>query len=402
MKRVALLALAAASFAAHAQSVEVRGFLEARATTSPDERAWRDGGLGKTRFGHGDDAIGGNAALGVSWQATESLLFSAAGQYVPDIRPDFDLIDASVRWRPVSTTPWRFSATGGMFFPPISLENDGVGWTSPWTITPSATDSWVGEELRVFGTELRLEHRSEGATWDVRGAVFGKNDPAGELLASRGWAMGDLTSGLDASVRQPDVHAPYAGASAPLRFKPFVEIDDRLGAYVSVGRESGDDRLRVLYYDNRADPSMDVVYANRELYGWRTRFWSAGWRQGFGDWTIAAQAMTGKTRISPDHDFLLDTDFNAGYVLATRAWGQWQPALRIDFFQAYQTFDGAPALLSEHGNGITAALNWRPNDRFRIIGEVLRIDSTRNQRALEGSAPRQVDVQAQLAVRVYF
>lgn len=402
MKRTALLALATWGFIAQAQAVEVRGFVEARATTTPDERAWRDGGLGKTRFGDGDDALGGNAALNVSWQASDALLLSASGQYVPDLKPDADLLDAWVRWRPVSTSPWRFSATAGMFFAPISMENDGVGWTSPWTITPSAIDSWVGEELRVFGSELRLEHRGEEATWSARAALFGRNDPAGELLASRGWAMGDLTSGLDASVRQPDVYADMVYTSVPMRFKPFTEIDDRLGFYVAVDREAGEDRARVLYYDNRTDPSRDTDYGAREVYGWHTRFWSAGAQQRIGQWLVVGQLMTGTTRIAPDPSMVFDTDFNAGYVLATRAFGAWEPALRVDLFQLAQTMNGTPAFLGEHGNGITAALNWRPNDRIRVIGEVLRIDSARNQRLDEGLDPRQVDVQAQLAVRFYF
>ena len=402
MRRLTLLALAVASWTAHAQAVEVRGFLEARATTTPDEVAWRNGGLGKARFGDGDDALGANAALNVSWQASDAFLVSASGQYVPDLKPDVDLLDAWVRWRPVSTNAWRFSATAGMFFPPISLENDGVGWTSPWTITPSALDSWVGEELRIFGSELRLEHRGEFATWAVRGALFGRNDPAGELIASRGWAMGDLTSGLDASVRQPDAYADPEYAPPPMRFKPFTEIDDRLGAYVAVEREAGEDRARLLYYDNHSDPSLDTEYGSREVYGWHTKFWATGVQHRLGEWLLVGQAMLGTTRIAPDPAAVYDTDFNAGYVLATRTFGDWSPALRIDLFQAAETANGLPDGFGEHGNGLTAALNWRPNDRVRVIGELLRIDSTREQRLIDGLQPRQVDVQAQLAVRFYF
>jgi hypothetical protein len=392
-----------AAAGAHAQSFELRGFVEARATTTPDEVAWRNGGLGKTRFGDGDDALGGNAALAVSWQATESLLASASVQYVPDLRPDVDVLEAWVRWRPVSTTPWRTSVTAGMFFPPISLENDGVGWTSPWTLTPSAIDSWVGEELRVFGAELRTEHRGDAATWDVRAALFGRNDPAGELMASRGWAMGDLTSGFESRVRQPDVHAPFVGSPVPMRFNPFLEIDDRLGAYVALERNADGNRARVMYYDNRTDAHLDVDYAGRELYGWRTRFWAAGAQHALGEWTLLAQVMAGTTRVSPLPNLDLDTDFNAGYALATRAFGAWEPALRIDLFQSrMDDDDGVPSEYDEHGNAITAALNWRPNERVRVIGEVLRIDSKRDQRLLEGIASRQLDVQAQLAVRLYF
>jgi hypothetical protein len=401
MRRIAMLAccVVAGLPVARAQNFEVRGFIEARANVPADERSWRDGGLGKTRFGEGNDAFGGNGALAASWQVTPAWLLSASAQVVPDMRHEVDLLDAWVRYRPVSTTPWRWSFTAGMFFPPVSLENDGVGWTSPWTLTPSAVNSWVGEELRVFGGELRVERRDEQGTWDVRAALFGRNDPAGELLASRGWAMGDLTSGFDASVRQPDV---YAGAYAPVPmwFKPFAEIDDRVGGYIAVGRESGDDRARVLYYDNRTDPSEDIDYAGRELYGWHTRFWSAAVQRRLGDWSLLGQAMTGTTRIAPE-DMVFDTDFNAGYVLVAREYGAWTPVVRLDLFQLSQSANGDPAL-NEHGNALTAALNWRPSERVRVIGEALRIDSTRDQRRLEGLDARQVDVQVQMAVRLYF
>jgi hypothetical protein len=397
-----MVCLVCASTLVRAETPEIRAFVELRAVAPADERAWREGGLGKTRYGEDDDAFGTNAAIAASWQATPALLASASAQFVPDQRHDVEVLEAWLRYRPVSTTPWRWSATGGMFFPPISLENDGVGWTSPWTLTPSAINSWVGEELRVFGGELRVEHRDEQGTWDVRAALFTRNDPAGELLATRGWAMGDLTSGANASVRQPDVHAPRAGAPVPMLFTPFVETDDRLGAYVAIGREAGAHCARLMYYDNRTDPHSEVDYAGRELYGWRTRFWTAGVQHSVGEWTLVGQAMTGTTRIEPAPRLFLDTDFNVGYVLLTRTFDAWQPALRVDMFQARQTMNGAPASLNEHGNAVTAALNWRPHERIRVIGELLRIDSTRDQRRREGHPPRQLDVQAQLAFRVYF
>jgi hypothetical protein len=33
----------------------------------------------------------------------------------------------------------------------MSLENRAGGWKTPYTITPSAISSWVGEELRTIG-----------------------------------------------------------------------------------------------------------------------------------------------------------------------------------------------------------------------------------------------------------
>ena len=44
----------------------------------------------------------------------------------------------------------------GAFFPTISLENDDIGWTSPYTLSASAINTWIGEELRTIGTEGTL------------------------------------------------------------------------------------------------------------------------------------------------------------------------------------------------------------------------------------------------------
>ena len=89
-------------------------------------------------------------------------------------------------------------------------------------------------------------------------------------------------------------------------------------------------------------------------------------------------------------------------MLAGWEQGAWAPALRVDWFQLRQLPDTLAAPLSEHGNAVTAALNWRPREGWRITGEVLRVDSTRNQRLLEGRDPREVDVQLQLSLRYYF
>lgn len=399
---LALGMLAAGIGVAQAQSLEVHGFVDLRAAAPADDTSWLDGGLGKSRFGDDDDVLAG-AALALDWQATPALSAFAQGTYDSARHKPLDLIEAHVRYRPVSTTPWRWSVTAGMFFPPVSLENDGVGWTSVHTLTPSAINSWVGEELRIFGAEYRLEHRGKRGTLELRAAVFGKNDPAGELLASRGWALGDVTSGLDTNVRQPDVHAPQARAPVPMRFRPFVEIDDRIGWYAAAGWKSrAGAQARLMYYDNRTEPDQWVRYAGRRLFGWHTRFWSAGAERRIGEWTLMAQAMTGSTAFEPVPGLYLDTRFHAGYLLASWERGAWQPALRVDLFGTRQLPEGRPGALNEHGNALTAALNWRPNASVRVSGELLRIDSHRDQRRRAGLPAAQVDTQVQLGVRVFF
>lgn len=389
--------------AARAQDFQLHGFLDLRAVAPANETNWNDGGLGKSRYGSSDDgARAGGAALAASWQATPALSAVADLQYQPDQRNRLDVLDAYLRVRPASITPWRWSLKVGAFFAPISLENEGIGWTSLWTLTPSAINSWVGEELRTVGGEFSVEHRGAN-TFQAGFAIFGDNDPAGELLGTRGWSLSDLASGLRASVREPDVYAPLIGATAPVEYRPFDEIDHRPGWYADASWESpAYGKIVLLRYDNRADPEQWERYDDRKVFAWRTRFWSLGARTQVGDVALIAQAMDGDTAFEPAPELYLDTHFSSAFLLAGWDRGAWRPALRVDFFSLRQTPSSLPAPLSEHGNALTAALNWRPNDRLRITGEWLWIDSTRDQRLLENLAPRQIDRQLQVGARVYF
>jgi len=399
-----VLAACCAAGASPAQTLTMDGFLDLRvAGTDARDDSWLDGGLGKTRFGADDDGLSGSGALAANLQATPSLLFSAEAQYVPAARRPLDLIDGWMRYRPVSTTPWRWSAKAGMFFPPISLENDGIGWTSTWTLTPSALNTWVGEELRTLGVEGRVEHRGTRGTLSASAALFQKNDPAGELLATRGWALDDVVSGLDGSVREPDVLAPLVGRAPPVRYRPFLEVDHRTGGYVALDWQTpAQDRLTALVYDNRADPTAEVDYAGRELYAWHTRFWHVGGQHRIGDVVLLAQAMRGSTVFEPAPGFQLDTRFAAGYLLAGWDLGRWQPAVRFDMFQARQLPASLPAPLDEHGNAITLALNWRPQPHLRVSAELLRVDSMRDQRRQADLDPRQHELQLQGSLRWFY
>lgn len=398
----AVAILLASAGRVHAQDFQLHGFVDLRAVSPANETSWNDGGVGKSRYGSDDGGARlGGALLNASWQATPALSAVTDLQYQTDEHRHLDVLDAYLRYRPASTTPWRWSLKLGAFFAPISLENEGIGWTSLWTLTPSAINSWVGEELRTVGGELGVEHRGIN-TFQASFAVFGKNDPAGELLATRGWSLSDLTSGLHASVREPDVYAPIAGTTTPVDYRPFDEIDHRLGWYGDASWESPYGKLVLLRYDNRADPTRYEHYEQREVFAWHTRFWSLGARTRISDVTLIAQGMDGNTAFEPVPNLNLDTHFRSGFLLAGWERGEWRPALRLDLFSLRQTPASLPAPLSEHGHALTAALNWRPSDRLRITGEWLRIDSTRDQRLLEGLSPRQIDQQVQISARVLF
>jgi hypothetical protein len=397
---VALLGLTAWPAAAHAQDFHAQGFIEARLpVANSDDVSWTDGGLGKARFGDGDHGLEAAGALSLSWQLSPSWLAVADLQAQPQASPGLGIISAYLRWRPVSTSKWRPSARIGLFFPPISLENEGVGWTSRWTLTPSAINSWVGEELRTAGIEARLERRMTRGSLEGGVALFKWNDPAGDLIASRGWAMGDLTSPWNATVREPDI----SNGGTRIAYKPFVENDGRVGWHADLAWHGANGvKLTALRYDNRADPNTDGDHAGREVYSWKTRFGALGAEVPVGGFVFVSQWMDGSTIIEPVPELFFETRFRAGYLLAARDRGRWRPALRYDRFRTRNVPESPDNPFDEDGHAWTAALNWRPRDSIRVTAEWLRIDSRRGLRLFEGLPSRQRDNLLQLSFRYQF
>src|SRR5215472_13062115 len=167
---------------------------DARFVLPPSDSSYLDGGLGKLRFGDDDGRPNVHFVEAIAEaraQITPEVLAVATGRFDPNFGPAADLLDAWVRYRPVSTTEWLWSVKAGAFFPPMSLENEEIGWTSFWTITPSAINSWVGSEIRILGAEGTLQWRRASGTITLIGALYGWNENAGELIAERGFNLDD-------------------------------------------------------------------------------------------------------------------------------------------------------------------------------------------------------------------
>ena len=388
--------------AAWAVDFTVDGYADLRMVVPSNQVSWQDGGLGKLRFGAEDgspDFTFAEAAAELSALITPELIGVASVRIAPKQYTALDLLEGYLRYRPVSTSPFRWSIRGGAFFPPVSLENTEIGWTSPWTLTPSAINSWIGEEVRIIGTEASVEWRSDVRTLSLSAAVFGWNEPAGELLADRGWSVSDAFSGIFDRPRMPDIESKILGRPAPLRTEEFVQLDNRPGWYAAANwDEAGLAKLNFIFYDNDADASA----SNPISFAWRTQFEDAGLSTEFGRVTLLAQAMLGQTLIRPSAFFSNDTHFSAAYLLA--GWSiddNWRLALRGDVFATEAHTPVAAADVRESGNAVTAAVDYLPTQWLRLTLEGIRVDSTRSQRTLAGINPHEVENQVQLSARFY-
>jgi hypothetical protein len=374
------------------------GYVDVRLIMPSKERSWLDGGLGKLRYG--------------SDQANPDLrVAEAVGQAVVKLTPDFevvsvfrlepeqrtglDVIETYAAWRPPPAGSWQWSIKAGAFLPGLSLENTDLGWTSPYTITPSAINSWIGEELRTIGSEGTLTHHSGWGSFAVIGAIYCCNEPTGTLIADRGWALGDRPTGLLERVRDPDATITLSGEGTPPgRIGLFENIDGHVGWYGGLTWEaSAVGKLAVVRYDNDANPF--AVTSRDEA--WHTRFWSASFKTRIEGVTVLAQGLTGDTSVGYD-DGLSITRFNSAFVLASYDVDDWRISARADVFQS-RNYPSLP-IEDEDGHAFTTALFWNTREWLRLGAEFLVITSRRPERVLDGGLSEQTDNQIQLDAQV--
>ena len=374
----------------------VNGDVDLRWVHATGSPSYLNGGLGTLRFDAEHEGIRlGRVFLAPNWRVTDTVSVHAVmDAYGDHDRNPVDVSEFYLEVRPFPTTSVRWRARVGAFFMPVSLENRGIGWTDVYSITPSAVNTWLGEEFRTIGAEVeaRWLGASSGYLGDVAlvAAVYGWNDPAGVLIAQRGFGLTDRPSTLFGGLGKP-----------PTKF--YYEIDRKPGYYGGIiWRHHDRLEIRALRYDNRGDPG-----AATEAGGgaWRTRFSSLGARlEPSAHWTFIAQYLNGDTAVgadsSGDDQFYLN--FHAAFALASVDWARERLTARYDDFHTHQLsgFYGLPS--SEAGHSWTFAWSHEWGEHWQLVAEWIRVISRFPPRLALGEPAEQVASQLQLAARYRF
>jgi hypothetical protein len=374
--------------------------------------AWPDGGLGKLRYAEGDGALTASRLVAEYRGRLAPTLFAhVVADWVDDASAGLGLTEAYLDWRPIPRSRLRQRMRFGAFYPPLSFDNGGVGWSSPSTISSSAINSWLGEEIRPLGAEWSL-HRGIGAPGSPQeigvfaGGFYG-NDPAGTLLFWRGWALHDRQSRIADRFMLPPI-VLFDGRSVvglvDNPFEPFHEIDGRPGFYA--GAEwtyAHRARLQVALYDNRADPER---YAGQ--WGWRTRFEHAAAQIALpGRFGLITQWLEGTTHwetgglpdgtLAPGLPLAAD-DFDAWYVLLTRpVRARHGLALRFDDFEIARP---GTRFVADDGSAWTFAYRYAPTSRLGIMLEWMRIESARMTWPAYGASGTAAERELQLRIEL--
>src|ERR1700761_2417515 len=310
--------------------LSLSGYADFRAIAPPREVAWLNGGLSKFRYGNDEGQFRfAEAVVQGSLKIDDEFSAVAVLRGEPEQRTGIDMLEGYVSWHPAAAGSFSWSVKTGAFFPTISLENDDLGWTSPYTLTPSAINSWIGEELRTIGSEGTLRWNSHAiGTLSLTGALYCCNDQAGTLIADRGWAMDDNPTGLFERVRIPDETRVQSHAPVPGNTGMFDEIDGRTGWYAGASWQiPGIALLTVTRYNNQADAGAVTIRDQ----AWATSFWNFGARTRIGPVSLIAQQLSGHTVL----DFTGGTNtvkFQSGFLLASTDVDDWRFSVREDLF----------------------------------------------------------------------
>jgi hypothetical protein len=393
-----LLALAATALltatAARAASWELD--LDLRAVASDAATSVLDGGYGPTRFSQGQFPLqlgrlrlAFDTPLGEVWR-----VHLDASAWDRSYAHPLGLTEAYLQFRPYPRNHLRLRIKAGAFYAPISLENRAGGWASPYTLSYSALNSWIAEELRTMGAEAKVDWLGTrtGLPFDI-GAVagaYGWNEGAGAALVDGGFILDDRQTPLFNTVGR--LEGP-TGAY----IQPFREIDGRAGYYGGLDLDDpGRLLITALRYDNRADPA--AADAAAQVLAWHTAFNSAGARLEYGPgWTVIAQWMDGQTEIAP-RGTMLEWPFDASYLLLSKSWGRQMLSARYDRFEV-DSRNAAPDG-AQSGHAWTVAYVFDAGRNWTVTLELLRVTSSSYSWGEDtGNFGPVTDNQGQLSVR---
>lgn len=378
------------------------GLVDLRLAAADGEKSWVDGGVGKARFGDGHQGLRlGEGALVWNPRFSDTLSAVIVGESQDGQRHLVDLGEGYLAYRSRPGSALRLSARAGVFYPQISLEHDGLDWSAPDTITPSAINTWVAEETKVVGVEATIRRTIAGQTFSLTAGGFKHGDTSGTELTFRGWALHDLKSPVFGRFPLPPLSGRMAVRQAPST-TPLAEIDGHVGYY---GRLEWKPSRKLAFdlfgYDNGGDRTS--VNADRE-WSWETRFWNLGMRLDLDAVAVKAQVMTGETLMGYSNALGIwaDMGFEAAYVSATKALGPGSATVRYDHFSTTDRTNKGTDNNAEHGWSALAAYRWDVRPNAQIVFEALHIDSFRRDRARLGLAPAQDQTILQTAFRHQF
>lgn len=380
MRFAAVLLASILPITVSAQSFQIHGFLSVRGINVESQPSWTTGGIGPFDVGAAAPRSRRTVnvdvgQLGADWTPSSWLLLHAdgIGRHEPSGTGGsrWGVLQAFVDLHTVSES---LRLRAGSFWLPTSLENIDPLWTSRYSITDSALNTWIGEEFRPIGVDLMFKpnfYFSLGAT------AFRGNDTMGTELAARGWSFGNRLSVYDEKLPLPDGTTTRAIGT---------DLDGRNG-YAGRVRVELPERalLQIAHIDNRARLAPEI----KGQTPWHTRFNVVGASIGTtAPTTLSAEWASGSTSVAPMPASINTIKFNTIYVLLSQKTGNSRWTFRAERFstKSSETYGGYD-YNREDGHAFTVAWFLTPTPQVRWGAEWVRVIGKRPGAAASGFDP---------------
>ena len=267
--------------------------------------------------------------------------------------------------------------TLGQLFLPSSVENREDFWDSPYSNNFSALNTWIAQEVRPIGYEVRYDtfNESTDTAWGVGVMSFIGNDSSTSQLTWRGWSIGRHKTAYGELLDLPLLEQLENGMFEPQRndgSKPFGrDLDHRFGwAVHGYWSPSQDLTVKATWYDNNGNGQL-----HRGEYAWTAWFnvFGVQWHPA-SDWTLLFETMNGYGAMGSPPVAGVSTEYAAHYILLSRNIGQWDHSIRLEQFDGTDT-TALPGESNDKGRALTLSTRWQAFGKpWSVIGEWLWVD----------------------------
>ena len=219
-------------------------------------------------------------------------------------------------------------------------------------MTPSAINSWIGEEIRPTGLLVDYRRQVDPERSLLAGvSIFGGMDSSGALLAWRGWSMASRVSVRNQVLPLTNLQSLQdSGVFAAQRndgTRPVgSDLDGKPGwaGWIGTRSETGFN-FTMTALDTRGDRDL-----HHGEYAWETQFLVVGGDLPLGShWTLVGEWMTGSSGMQPGDRPRAQLDFDAWYLLAHATRGRFSATVRRDQFTTKDR-DGFPRNRDQRSN----------------------------------------------------
>ena len=343
----------------------IQGGIIESSKNQPWTPSWLEEGTGLARFDNdNEDAQLTQGILDSQFDLTSNITLNSTISYYPDGEQRWGITESYILYKPLSAS-WRFRSRLGAFYPELSRENQFIGWNSPYTYQYSAINSWIAEEIRIFGIEMSFLRPSGSYqspfSYNVKLGLFNNNDGAGTLLAWRGFSIHDRQTRIGEKIQFADYPSLSSGSLSrqPTFVRPFKESDERIGGYLGLNiTYNHQHNLRMYYYDNNGNPEVSETNGQ---YAWHTKFYSIAWFSEIKHAHILMHWLSGNTLMGND---VVNNDFFSGYIMVSTfleepSQPNHQISLRYEIFEVNDNDAYADDI--NNSNGYAWVTSWRYN-----------------------------------------